>query len=210
MQTSSSIVKISASLVKAQKEIGGAKKGSTNPFFHSKYADLGSVMEACKDALNNNGIVVLQPVGRDEGLTGEQYVETILLHESGEFISDKMRLVMKEDNNPQAQGSAISYARRYSLQSMVFIPAEDDDGEKAKPAVIVLETKKAVDPDWIANGNTPTSQQAASLAQVTLVNDLAVKKGLPKEEIKNLVDKAQHMSKTGASAMIEQLKSNYR
>jgi hypothetical protein len=128
MNKSESIKEISKALLKAQKEIGSAKKGSTNPFFHSTYADLGSVMEACKEELNNNSIAILQPVGSDElGV----YVETILLHESGEFISDKMRISVKEENNPQAQGSAITYARRYSLQSMVFIPAEDDDAETA-------------------------------------------------------------------------------
>lgn len=128
MNKSESISILAASLIKAQKEIGGAKKDAKNPFFHSTYADLGAVMEACKNALNDNGIVVLQPIGSDEiGV----YVETVLLHESGEFISDRMRISVKEENNPQAQGSAITYARRYSLQSMVFIPAEDDDGESA-------------------------------------------------------------------------------
>ena len=128
MIKSESIVKIAPALLKAQKEIGGAKKDSQNPFFKSSYADLGSVMEACKEHLNNNGILVLQPVGVDE--TGG-YVETVLLHESGEFIADRMHIVAKEENNPQAYGSAISYARRYSLQSMLFIPATDDDGESA-------------------------------------------------------------------------------
>lgn len=129
MNRSESIIKIAPALLNAQKETGVATKDSQNPFFHSTYADLGSVMEACKDALNNNGISVLQPVGMDE--QGNTYVETILLHESGEYISDRMRVTIKEVNNPQAQGSAITYARRYGLQSMVFIPAEDDDGEKA-------------------------------------------------------------------------------
>jgi len=120
------IPKLSAALLAAQKEIGAAKKGSENPFYHSKYADLGSVMEACKEILNNNKITVLQPVGHDEH---GDYVETVLLHESGEYISDKMRLVPTTD--AQKQGSAITYARRYSLQSLVFIPSEDDDGNKA-------------------------------------------------------------------------------
>jgi len=124
MKTSESIKEIAPALLKAQKEIGSAVKGSTNPFFKSKYADLGSVMEACKDALNKNGITVLQPVGYGK-------LETVLLHESGEFISEEMEIVSKSDIDPQAQGSAITYARRYSLQSMVFIPAEDDDGNKA-------------------------------------------------------------------------------
>lgn len=124
MKTSESIVKIAPALLKSQRETGAAKKDSTNPFFHSKYADLGAVMEACKGPLNNNGITVLQPV------VGAN-VETILIHESGEWMSSETPIVAKSANDPQALGSAISYARRYGLQSMVFIPAEDDDGNVA-------------------------------------------------------------------------------
>lgn len=127
MKTSESIKSLSAALLKAQRNIGAATKGSANPFFKSRYADLGSVMEACKEALNNEGITVLQPVQSD--VSGD-YVETILLHESGEFMSSSMKLVLSKQDM-QAYGSAVSYARRYSLQSLVFIPAEDDDGEKA-------------------------------------------------------------------------------
>lgn len=128
MNKSESLIKIAPALLKAQQATGAAKKDAKNPFFHSTYADLGSVMEACKQALNENGITVLQPIGSDEQGV---YVETVLIHESGEYISDRMRISVKEENNPQSQGSAITYARRYSLQSIAFIPAEDDDGEGA-------------------------------------------------------------------------------
>lgn len=132
MKTSESIIKIAPALLKAQKKIGTAKKGSINPFFHSSYASLGDVMEACKDILNENEIAILQPIGTDENGV---YVETVLLHSSGEWISNGMRIAPKTDSNPQDQGSAISYARRYSLQSMVFIPAQDDDAEGTKKAI---------------------------------------------------------------------------
>ena len=154
MINSESIAKIAPALLQAQKKIGSAVKGSTNPFFHSSYADLGSVMEACKDALNDNGITVLQPVGT---LENEVYVETILLHESGEFIADRMNINAKSESDPQAQGSAITYARRYGLQSICFIPSEDDDGEKSmirasKP--VVKEEPKTVqqvkNESWLA------------------------------------------------------------
>lgn len=125
MNKSESIVNISSALVKAQRNIGSALKGTKNPFFGAKFANLGSVMEACKEALNDQGVSVLQPV---VSTTEGDFVETILLHESGEFFSSAMRLkVSKEDM--QQFGSSVSYARRYGLQSMVFIPAEDDDGE---------------------------------------------------------------------------------
>lgn len=134
MKMSETITKIAPALLKAQKEIGGAKKGAVNPFFHSTYADLGSVMEACKEALNNAGILVLQPVA-------ENSVYTLLLHESGEWMQDGgTPIVAKESDNPQAMGSAVTYAKRYGLQAMVFIPSEDDDGNNAAKPTPVKST----------------------------------------------------------------------
>ncbi len=129
MTQSQSISKIAPALLKAQQAMGGAKKDAQNPFFHSSYADLGAVMEACKDALNENGIFVLQPISAYQGES--QAVETYLIHESGEFFSSKMKITPKNENNAQDVGSAVTYARRYALQSFLFIPAEDDDGNHA-------------------------------------------------------------------------------
>lgn len=141
MITSPNIIKIATALLLAQKEIGGAKKGATNPFFKMKYSDLGSVMEACKEAFNNHGISVIQPVTTNENGT---YVETVLLHESGEFITSQMKVSCKNPDNPQEMGSAITYAKRYSLQAIAFIPSEDDDGEAAtkslRPATEPIKT----------------------------------------------------------------------
>lgn len=128
MKTSESIIKIAPALLAAQKKMGAAKKDAVNPFFHSNYADLGSVMEVCKEPLNEQGIVILQPLESDEHGV---YVETVLLHESGEWMSAGLRIAPKSETNPQDQGSAITYGRRYGLQSFGFIPAEDDDAEKA-------------------------------------------------------------------------------
>jgi hypothetical protein len=133
MKKSDNISTLAAALVNAQAKIGAAKKDSENPFFKSKYADLGQIIEACKDALLENGLTVLQLVGRNGD--GKDYLDTIILHESGEFISEQMNLSISQQNNPQAVGSAITYARRYALQSAMLIPTEDDDGEAAaKPA----------------------------------------------------------------------------
>jgi hypothetical protein len=128
MNRSDTISKIAGALVKAQSEMGNAVKGSANPFFKSKFADLNAVREACIPVLNTHGITVLQPT---TVLDGKLYVETLLLHESGEFISGVYEVVVGKQNDPQSLGSAISYSRRYSLQSMVNIGADDDDGEKA-------------------------------------------------------------------------------
>jgi len=124
MNTSETITKIIPALLECQKKIEAVEKKSENPFFKNKYADLNSLIEACKKILNDNGILILQPIN------GE-FVETTLFHISGESISSRTKIVSKTDNNPQDQGSAITYARRYGLQSMLFMSAEDDDGEKA-------------------------------------------------------------------------------
>ena len=126
MNSSQSIKEISVALVKAQSKMGAAVKGAANPYYKSKYSDLNSVIEACKEHLNAEGISVLQPVISD---ASGDYVETVLMHTSGEFFSSSLKLRTLKENDMQAYGSSISYARRYGLQSMVFIPAVDDDAE---------------------------------------------------------------------------------
>ena len=123
---------ISAALVKAQKEFGPALKTHTNPAFRRKYADLSACIEAVVDALNNNGIMLMQPLHECElGVT----VETVFLHESGEQISSGKLHVPAVKQDPQGYGSAITYARRYSLMAACGIAPEDDDGNAAsKPA----------------------------------------------------------------------------
>lgn len=91
MNRSESIAKISAALVKSQSEMSNAKKGSNNPFFKSKYADINSIREAALPVLNSHGITVIQPTCV---LDGVNYVETVLLHESGEYISSLTQIVV--------------------------------------------------------------------------------------------------------------------
>jgi len=119
---------IAAALAKAQLSMGAALKDSTNPHFHSKYADLSSVVSACSDALNENGIAFIQPSGSDEK---GNFVDTILIHgESGETLESRIHLKV-EKSTMQGMGSAITYARRYGLMGMAGIAPEDDDGNGA-------------------------------------------------------------------------------
>lgn len=125
--------KISAALVKAQKEFGPALKTSSNPHFRSKYADLSACVEAVLDGLNNNGIMLLQGTHPcEDGVI----VETLFIHESGEQISAGKLHVPAAKQDPQGYGSALTYARRYSLMAACGIAPEDDDGNAAskKPA----------------------------------------------------------------------------
>jgi hypothetical protein len=116
-----------AAIVKAQSEMQGAVKGSSNPFFKSKYADLGSVMAASKEALHSHDLAIVQfPIAAD-GMCG---VETVIVHGSGEWMSQACLLATAKQD-PQAYGSAITYARRYGWQAVCGIPSEDDDGNYA-------------------------------------------------------------------------------
>ena len=127
MNKSESITELAKALNKFQAECSGAKKDADNPFFGSKYANLEAVINCAKSALDNNGLAVSQFPIMDQGYCG---VETILMHSSGEWISNTLLLACKKQD-PQAMGSAITYARRYAYQSVLGIPSEDDDGEKS-------------------------------------------------------------------------------
>jgi hypothetical protein len=115
-------------LIEAQKEIEGVGKDGKNPFFKSDYTTLNSTILACKDILNKHNIAVLQPIESNENGV---FVCTTLYHTSGESITSKMAIVPSKDKDPQAQGSAITYARRYSLKSMLCMSDADDDAETA-------------------------------------------------------------------------------
>ena len=127
MKSSESIKNLASALCKAQEEMGGAVKESKNPFFKSDYADLTSVIKAIKEPFANNGLSYTQFPTNDEGRIG---VVTMLMHESGEYLEHSYTLPTTKAD-PQAAGSAITYARRYALQSIAGIPTADDDAESA-------------------------------------------------------------------------------
>jgi hypothetical protein len=120
--------KVAAALVKAQKEFGPALKSSSNPHFKSRYADLAACVEAVVDALNNNGIALTQRVSPSENGV---IVETVFIHESGEVINCGQLHVPATKHDAQGYGSALTYARRYSLMAACGIAPEDDDGNAA-------------------------------------------------------------------------------
>jgi len=132
---------IATALAAAQINMGKALKQASNPHFRSKYADLGSVMDACLPALNERGIAVIQPTGEDD--LG-RFVQTILIHgESGEQLSCRVPLIVGK-NDMQGYGSAVTYARRYGLMAMAGIAPEDDDGNAAAKAAPKQEAPKKI------------------------------------------------------------------
>jgi hypothetical protein len=130
MIKSEQINELAAALSKAQSVIKGAVKDANNPFFKSQYADLTSVWDACREALTKNGLSVIQcPEQSDPGGIA---IETTLLHSSGQFITSRYVMPVKNSTDAQAVGSAITYARRYALSAMVGVaPADDDDSNNA-------------------------------------------------------------------------------
>jgi len=116
-------------LVKAQGMIKNAVKDSTNPHYKSKYADLESVWDAIREALQKNNLAVLQLTDIDA--SGAPVLVTRVIHTSGEHIEGRYPLVCKDPTDAQKLGSSTSYARRYSLSAMLGVIQSDDDGNAA-------------------------------------------------------------------------------
>ena len=146
MNKSEKITEITKALLAAQKSIEHAIKKTDGVY--TKYADFAAVMSAVKSPLNDNGITIIQAV--DGNAEGKAFIETMLLHTSGEFISSMTPIYCAKPNDPMAFGSGITYSKRYALQSILGLPTVDDDGEAAskKPIEIPKPTKaeqKAID-----------------------------------------------------------------
>lgn len=129
-EQSPSLGALAAALAKAQGEMSAAAKDKLNPHFKSKYADLASTWDACRTALSKNGLCVVQRVSdHKDGIS----VRTRLMHSSGEWMESTL-VVPIAQRTAQAIGSSVTYARRYALQAMVGVAADDDDGNDATAA----------------------------------------------------------------------------
>jgi hypothetical protein len=160
METFTPIQKnIAAAFVKAQRQFGPALKTSTNPHFRSKYADLSNCIEAVIDALNSNGIGLMQ---RTYECKDGVMVETIFVHESGEVMECGLLHVPASKQDPQGYGSALTYARRYSLLAATGLAPEDDDGNSASRRT---EIKSTVNESQIAD-------LLAAMDEVTTIKEL--------------------------------------
>lgn len=136
MNHSESIKELAGALAKAQGAMGAAKMDSVNPFLKNKYADLGSVIQAARKPLSDNGLAITQhPAVSENSVT----VTTILMHLSGEWIESEITLPLDGSKGlslAQSMGAIITYLRRYTLSAILGIFAdEDNDGnEKKQPA----------------------------------------------------------------------------
>ena len=145
MERTEQIQDLTKALAKFHAAVGKIKKDSSNPFFKSKYASLSHILEEIAQPMQDAGLVISQfPDG--DGLV------TMLIHaESGQYISSAYVMPVAKANDPQALGSAISYARRYSVSSILSLNIDDDDAEGAMKAV---RTPQPQDDDrpWLNKG----------------------------------------------------------
>lgn len=142
MKKSQSIVELSTALALAQAEMSNPAKNAKNPFFKSSYADLAEVINISKPTLAKFGLSIIQ---MPYAMNGHVGVETMIIHKTGEYISSRLNMPLGAKKDAQAVGSAITYARRYSLAAMAGIAQEDDDGNNAsgkKPSTVSAPVSK--------------------------------------------------------------------
>lgn len=201
---SDSINELALALSKAQKSIKGAIKDSSNPFFKSSYADLQSVWDAIREPLASNGLAITQTT-ESEG--SQLFLLTTLMHASGQWIDSKFPIVALK-NEPQAIGSATSYARRYSLAAIVGVYQTDDDGEQAQarqPSAAVSLKPKTVELTPKENVTLFGAPASAGTGSLGAPFDLIMQKGPYKG--KQIQELTLEQAKTYFEEISEELKA---
>lgn len=166
MHKSNSIQEIAKALITFQVKVDSIKKDAKNPFFKSSYASLANILDSIKEPLIECGLSILQFPTGDYGLT------TILLHDSGEYLKSEYNMKPVKDD-PQGRGSAITYARRYAIASILCLNIdEDDDGNTAtyggkNPQEAEENSKK-----WLNKGTSDFDNAKAKLdsGKITLAD----------------------------------------
>jgi hypothetical protein len=205
MEMSTTVAQLADALAKAQATITGAVKDSDNPFFHSKYADLATVIDACRPALTANKLAVVQTPRTTFSSTPE--IETVtarsgearnrvkvattvemtttLIHASGEWVSGTVA-AMLANADPQSIGSAITYLRRYGLSALVGVAQVDDDGEAAV-ASTSTQARKAT-PEQLPSVQ-PASLLTLNDQQQTRLKGIMQQHGVKASAVKKQVEK---------------------
>ena len=176
MNKSESIASLSKALVIASSEFKPVLMNSTNPFYKSKYADLGAVIETAKPILKNHGLAVSQLV---EGENGQVGVTTLLIHESGEWLSSFVTIPVTGQNVAQEAGKAVTYLRRYALAAILGLYADEDtDGEGSHKEQPKQEKKTATEQFQSETG----AVELVGYLSDKVVSMVADKKGLSKQD----------------------------
>jgi len=196
MKKSESIIELGTALALAQAEMSNPAKNAKNPFFKSSYADLAEVINISKPTLAKFGLSIIQ---MPYAMNGHVGVETMIIHKTGEYISSRLNMPLGAKKDAQAVGSAITYARRYSLAAMAGIAQEDDDGKEAtkssskEPAHLPKVAKAAINKackeldQYFA---ITVSESAAEVAKIKARADaLILFKRAEKSEVTQVYDK---------------------
>ena len=204
MNRSESISKLAISLVKFNSEVSKIAKDAKNPFFKSNYVTLDKLIEATRPILQENGLVVMQsPLSKEDGSIG---IQTLLIHESGEFIeSEPIFMKPAKANDPQQAGSIISYMRRYSYQAILNLnTGEDDDANKSTSE----EDKKSK-----LNNKSYSNNKKLSEAQLKRMYVIGKNAGYENSKVDSMINqkynkKACDMTKEEYDNVVEGLKNN--
>lgn len=205
MERSENIASLAKALAAAQGQIEGAKKDSSNPHFKSRYADLASCWDACREALSKNGLAVVQAPG--QSIEGVVEMTTMLTHESGEWISERLTIPLAKVD-AQGYGSAITYARRYALTAMVGIAPEDDDGNAAaRPSGADNNRQRAngatVDDTQLSVLQTTASSVGADLQRFCAYFKVPSLKEIPASRFREALDALNAKAKTKPAKEME-------
>lgn len=187
MKTSEKITSVMTALLKFQGQVSKIKKDAKNPHFKSNYASLSKILEETNPVLTECGLVLTQHFDVD-------VLTTMLCHaETGEFMQSDYPITVKDVSNPQQLGSAISYARRYGIQSILNLTASDDDGHVASmpQAPAVLETLTLKSAKWKKGGEKfVTDQIQAGKGSEEIIMSLSKKYSLAADVLQFIEDNA--------------------
>ena len=200
MENTASTKALAAALQIFHNRVEAIKKDASNPFFHSKYATLSAILTAIKEPLKESGLIFTQWPHGDNELT------TTLIHpETGEHMRDTFKMTPAR-NDPQGQGSAITYMRRYALGAILGLNIEEDDDGNAASAT------KA--PTGQSRGKKPYPATAlkegkATIGQIDYIRGMSEEKGIdPKTFLTRFnLKKANELTSEQASTIIEELTS---
>ena len=170
-------------LLEFQKKVDAVEKGKTNPYYKSKYADVNDYLKAIKPILNELGLIIIQP------LDGDRLITQVIDAESGELVGCSVNLPVNPD--PQKQGSIITYFRRYSIQSLLSLQAEDDDANSGKdnnsyPTDKAEQIKKMINQSTNVDGLIEYAEKLKSKTEFT-----AEQKKEIEQALKNRIDQLQ-------------------
>lgn len=192
--------KLAPALVALQADLTPVAKSASNPFFKSSYAPLPEVMEAVQPLLAKHKLAVSQFL---TNLDGTSALRTILIHESGQYIEDVQPLLLVK-NDPQSQGSATTYARRYGIMSVLGVVADnDDDGHLATQAAAKAQKPAASDPHVPKSSGTSVSYATGSTDDTLARAKRDINEGLEKLGITAVIPKKNFIREVIGQSNIE-------